>query len=300
MVIQKLKSYQSLMRLNKPIGFFLLLWPTLSALCLAARGVPAIGLLCVFIIGTLLMRSAGCVINDIADRKFDKFVQRTQSRPLVSGTVTVKEALVLVCILFFFALLFVLTLNKLSIFLAFIGFVMAITYPLMKRWIACPQVYLGLTFSWGIPMGYAAVLNTVPKMAWLFYLIIILWTIMYDTMYAMVDREDDLKIGLKSTAILFGSYDLFIIRLLQVSILSLLILMGVLLEPINFNFIKYNITHNIIYDLGLLGVLGCFVYQSILIRHREPLRCFRAFLNNHYALLCLFLGILLKYEYFSA
>ena len=274
------KHYWQLMRFHKPIGTLLLLWPTLWALWIAARGMPSPWILLVFVGGTILMRAAGCVINDVADRNFDGHVSRTKQRPLAVGAVSVKSALVLFGLLSLSAFALVLTMNRLTITLAFIGLALAMIYPFMKRFTHWPQLFLGLAFSWGIPMGFAATLNEVPPVAWVLYGASILWTLVYDTQYAMVDRADDLKIGIKSTAILFGAHDRWIISLLQIAVISLLILVGWLAQ-----------LHQVYY-IGVTVAFGLALYQQHLIANREPKRCMQAFLNNNWFGLAVFIGIL--------
>ena len=270
MTKSKALAFWQLTRMNRPIGSLLLLWPTLWALFLAADGLPDWHVLIVFVLGVLFMRSAGCVINDFADRNVDGHVKRTANRPLPSGLVSSKEALMLFVVLVVCSFLLVLTMNTLTIMLSGIGIVLAVAYPFMKRVTYLPQFVLGLAFSWAIPMAYAAESNQVPTEAWLLFVINALWTIAYDTQYAMVDRDDDLKIGIKSTAILFGRFDKLIIGLLQLSVLTLLIILG------------SHLALSSVYYWGVLAAAGFFVYQQWLIKHREREACFKAFLNNNY------------------
>lgn len=270
MTKSKALAFWQLTRMNRPIGSLLLLWPTLWALFLAADGLPDWHVLIVFVLGVLFMRSAGCVINDFADRKVDGHVKRTANRPLPSGLVSSKEALTLFAVLVMCSFLLVLTMNTLTIMLSGIGIVLAVAYPFMKRVTYLPQFVLGLAFSWAIPMAYAAESNQVPPEAWLLFVINALWTIAYDTQYAMVDRDDDLKIGIKSTAILFGRFDKLIIGLLQLSVLTLLIILG------------SQLALSSMYYWGVLAAAGFFVYQQWLIKGREREACFKAFLNNNY------------------
>jgi len=273
--------YIQLMRLNKPIGILLLLWPTLSALWLAAKGMPSFSILMVFVFGVLLMRSAGCVINDWADRKFDGRVQRTQNRPLATGVIPHEHAIYLFIALSLFAFFLVLSLNQQTILLSFGGVLLAAIYPFMKRVTYFPQVVLGAAFSWGIVMAFSAVNPVVPAEAWLLFLANVLWTLIYDTQYAMVDREDDLKIGIKSTAILFGDGDKFIIGLLQTLVVLTLIFLG-------------NKTQlSAIYYVGLLGIAALFYYQQRLMKKRKTEQCFQAFLNNNWVGLILFVSIVI-------
>ncbi|MGR6832600.1 4-hydroxybenzoate octaprenyltransferase [Aliivibrio wodanis] len=270
MTKSKAQAFWQLTRMNRPIGSLLLLWPTLWALFLAADGLPDWHVLIVFVLGVLFMRSAGCVINDFADRKVDGHVKRTANRPLPSGLISSKEALTLFAVLVLCSFLLVLTMNTLTIMLSGIGIVLAVAYPFMKRVTYLPQFVLGLAFSWAIPMAYAAESNQVPPEAWLLFVVNALWTIAYDTQYAMVDRDDDLKIGIKSTAILFGRFDKLIIGLLQLSVLTLLIILG------------SQLALSSVYYWGVLAAAGFFVYQQWLIKGREREACFKAFLNNNY------------------
>lgn len=272
-------GYWQLMRLDKPIGTLLLLWPTMWSLILAAQGMPDWSVLVVFIAGVILMRAAGCVINDFADRKVDGHVKRTQDRPLPSGRVSAKGAIVLFVCLVGSAFALVLTQNTLTIQLSFMAVVLAFIYPFMKRFTHLPQFFLGMAFSWAIPMAWAAQTGRVDGMAWWLFVINLLWTIAYDTQYAMVDRDDDLKIGIKSTAILFGRWDKRIIALLQLICLAMLIALGQF----------YSL--NSFYYWGVLIAAGLFVYQQMLIKHRERQPCFEAFLNNNYVGLVVTLGL---------
>lgn len=280
---QKLQTYAQLMRIDKPIGTLLLLWPTLWALWIAAQGFPDFSVLLVFTAGVFLMRSAGCVINDFADRKIDGFVERTKQRPLPSGRATSREALCIFLLLATISFALVLTQNNLTIQLSFIGIVLAFAYPFMKRFTYLPQFVLGLAFSWAIPMAYAAQANQLPAVVWLLFTINILWTIAYDTLYAMVDRDDDLKIGVKSSAILFAEHDKLIVGLLQLTFLLLLLLLG-WMEALNS-----------IYFLGLAIVLALFIRQQLNIKGREKKACFKAFLDNNYVGLTIFIALFLAY-----
>jgi 4-hydroxybenzoate polyprenyltransferase len=282
-VENRLSEYAQLMRLHRPIGIYLLLWPTLWALWLAGNGQPPRSSVLVFVLGVVLMRSAGCVMNDLADRDFDPHVARTRDRPLAAGRVSVKEALGLAIALCTVAFLLVLTQNALTIQLSFVGLGLAVTYPFMKRFHDFPQLHLGAAFGWGIPMAYAAVTDTLPLTAWLLFLANIVWSTIYDTQYAMVDREDDLKIGVKSTAIRFGKYDIQIIGNLQLALIVLLAGIG---------FIN---TMGRAYHLSLLIAGGLALYQQYLIRNRNPEDCFKAFLNNNSFGLVVFCGILLDF-----
>lgn len=277
---ERLTQYIYLMRLDKPIGILLLLWPTLWALWLASKGSPNIKILCIFVMGVILMRSAGCIMNDVADRNIDAFVARTRNRPLASGKLRTKEALFLAAFLALLAFMLVLFCNALTIFLAFFGALFAIIYPFLKRITHLPQFMLGIAFTWSIPMAFAAETGTVSLSAWLLFLTGCLWPIIYDTMYAMVDREDDLKIGVKSTAILFERKDTLFIGLFQILFILLLALVGFVfnLKPI--------------YYAALFLVALLFMYQQFLIKDRNPANCFRAFMNNNWVGVIIFLGIL--------
>ena len=278
-----LPDYARLMRLDRPIGILLLLWPTLWALWIAAGGVPDPGVLAVFIAGVVLMRSAGCVINDYADRHFDPHVARTRQRPLATGRVSPREALILFAVLCLLAFALVLTLNRLTVLLSLGGVALAILYPFTKRYTYLPQVVLGAAFGWAVPMAFAAQSGEVPQVAWLLFVANLLWTLAYDTMYAMVDREDDLRIGVKSTAILFGDLDRVIIGVIQVMALLALALIGQrqALGPY--------------YYLGLLVAAGLAIYQQRLMADRSPEGCFSAFLNNNWFGAAVFAGIAATY-----
>ncbi len=279
----KFQALLQLIRFDKPIGTLLLLAPTLWALWIAAGGIPDYRLLLIFVAGTFVMRSAGCIINDLADREMDGAVARTRERPLVTGEVSVGEARALFLALLSVAFLLVLFTNRLTVALSFAGVALASTYPFMKRYTHLPQVVLGAAFSWGIPMAFAAQSGQLPPALWLIYLGNLLWTVAYDTEYAMVDRDDDLTVGIKSTAILFGHHDRLVVGLLQALCLAALYLAGreFQLGPA--------------YLLSLLAVAGLFGYQQLLIRHREPEACFRAFLNNQWVGAVIFAGIAAHY-----
>ena len=279
----KRQALLELMRVDKPIGTLLLLWPTLWALWIAAQGLPKISVLIVFCLGVFLMRSAGCVINDFADRKVDGFVSRTKNRPLPSGRATSKEAVYLFLGLAISSFLLVLTQNNLTIQLSVIGLLLAFSYPFMKRFTHLPQFVLGLAFSWSIPMAYAAEANMLSNSIWLLFIANITWTIAYDTMYGMVDKEDDLKIGIKSTAILFGKNDKLIIGLLQLATLLLLMTVGILEQLTWF------------YYAGLVIAGFLFSQQQRRIKDRDKSACFKAFLDNNYVGLIVFVGLLLTY-----
>ena len=278
---ERLHDYGRLMRVDRPIGTLLLLWPTAWALWLAADGLPDLHLLLIFGLGVFLMRSAGCVINDYADRGFDPHVQRTTERPLAAGRVTAREALALFALLCLAAFVLVLFTNALTIALAFGAVALAALYPFAKRHTYLPQVVLGAAFSWAIPMAFAAQTGGVPAEAWLLFTANLLWTTAYDTMYGMVDREDDLRIGVKSTAILFGDLDRFWIGVLQGAALVALFLLGAQLEL------------GVFYYTGLTVATGLALYHQFLIRHRERDACFRAFLHNNWFGLVVFVGIAL-------
>lgn len=280
---RRLTYYSQLMRLDKPIGILLLLWPAMWALWLAGEGHPDYDLVFIFVGGVILMRSAGCVLNDIADRHFDGHVKRTKNRPLAVGVVTLKEALFLAGVLSFMAFLLVLFCNWLTIGLAFVGLMLASMYPFLKRVTNLPQVGLGVAFAWSIPMAFAAQTNDVSDGGWFLFLTSIVWTLIYDTMYAMVDRDDDLHLGLKSTAILFGSMDRFVLGLLQVLFILLCVIVGLIfyLESA--------------YYVSLLAVAVLFIYQQWLIKDCDREKCFHAFLNNSWVGFAIFLGISLSY-----
>ncbi len=280
---QRLLAYVHLMRADKPIGTYLLLWPTLWALWIAAEGVPSLELLLIFSLGVFLTRSAGCVINDFADRHIDGHVKRTHQRPLPSGRVSEREAIGLFVGLMLVAFLLVLLTNRMTILMSFGGLALAFVYPFMKRYTHLPQLVLGAAFGWAIPMAFTAIQEQIPLTAWLLYAAKLLWTVAYDTQYAMVDRDDDLRIGVKSTAVLFGRLDKLIIGLLQLAALGVLLWVGQLEQL------------GLWYHLGLVAALGFFIYQQWLIRHRERMPCFRAFLNNHYAELAILGSIILDY-----
>ena len=276
-------EYWKLMRFDRPIGILLLLWPTLWGLWLAGQGIPDFRVLFIFVVGVVLMRAAGCVINDFADRKIDGHVERTRGRPLAAGKVTAREAIALFTALVSVAFLLVLMTNQLTVLLSFGALALASVYPFMKRHTHLPQVVLGAAFSWSVVMAFAAQTGTVPAAAWLLYTAVVLWTVVYDTFYAMVDREDDLKIGVKSTAVLFGENDRLITAVLQVLTLATLIMVGTRFQL------------GWVYDLSLVVVMALFLYQQYLIRGRDRALCFQAFLNNNWVGAAVFLGIALDY-----
>ena len=279
----KFNAYWRLMRFDKPIGILLLLWPALWALWIAGAGHPSIKALLAIALGTVLMRAAGCVINDYADREFDPHVERTRLRPIAAGEVSPREALWLFVGLTLTAFLLVLQLNTLSIALSFPGAFLAASYPFTKRLTHLPQAYLGIAFGWAVPMAFAAEMDQIPADAWVLFAATAIWALIYDTMYAMVDRDDDLRIGVKSTAILFGKMDRLIMGILQVLMLGLLFQAG------------QDAGLGSLYHVGLLGGLGFFGYQQWLIRKREKALCFKAFLNNNWFGASIFIGIALDY-----
>jgi 4-hydroxybenzoate polyprenyltransferase len=278
-LVERLNAYEKLMRLDKPIGILLLLWPTLWALWISSFGNPNWAMAWVFIVGVVLMRSAGCVFNDFADRKFDPLVERTKDRLLASGQVSSKEALMLAGTLALIAFLLILRFNTLTILLSVAALFLAVTYPYTKRFFALPQAYLGVAFGFGIVMVFAASYNTISRVAWVLLVANIFWSLAYDTEYAMVDREDDKRIGIKTSALTFGKYDVVAVMLCQLIFLGILAYIGV--------WVKYGV----FYFLGLLLALVLVVYQYTLIQHREPSRCFKAFLNNAWLGGAIFIGL---------
>ncbi len=280
---KQLCAYARLMRLDKPIGILLLLWPTLWALWIASAGHPSYLNLFVFIAGTVLMRSAGCIMNDLADRNFDGHVTRTEKRPLVAGEVTVKQALVLAAMLSLVSFGLVLLLNDLAILLSVPALLLAASYPYTKRFFVLPQAYLGVAFGFGIPMAFAAVQNEVPLVAWLMLLANVAWSLAYDTEYAMVDRPDDLKIGIYSSAITFGRLEVIAIMAFYGVMLALLAYIGDLLNL------------GMPYYIGLIVALGLAIYHFSLIRDRQPASCFKAFLHNNWLGAVVFIGIVANY-----
>ncbi len=276
----RLRAYAELIRLDKPIGIYLLLWPTLWALWIAGDGFPRPTILLIFVIGVILMRSAGCAINDFADRDIDPHVERTKSRPLASGRISATEAVVIFTLLAAVAFALLIALDPLTRIMSVGGLILAASYPFMKRVHYLPQVHLGIAFAWAIPMAFTAQTGELPTTSgWLLFFATILWTTAYDTMYAMADREDDLKIGVKSTAILFGEYDRLIIGALQAGMLLSLYFVGQREQLGTF------------YHLGLAVAVLLSVYQQFLIRNRIPEDCFRAFLNNNYLGAAVFIGL---------
>ena len=282
---ERLIQYALLARMHQPIGSLLLLWPTLWALWIAGAGKPDAEVVLVFVVGVFVMRSAGCVINDYADRRVDPHVRRTMHRPIASGKVKPGEALGLFAALGLIAFALVLTLNRLAVLYSFAGAALAASYPFMKRWTHLPQIHLGVAFGWGIPMAFAALTDEVPPLAWLLLTGVVAWAVVYDTMYAMVDREDDVRVGVKSTAILFGDADRFFVGASQVAVVAVLVLAG-----------RQAGLGAAYYCAVALGTL-LFVYQQHLIREREPAACFRAFLNNNWVGAVVFAGIVADYAW---
>lgn len=280
---RRLPAFIQLTRLNRPIGVYLLLWPTISALWIAAAGWPDLHLLFIFVLGTWVMRSAGCAINDFADKDFDGDVLRTRERPLIIGTITRREAFLTFTALCLVGLVLLLFTNRLTILWSLGAVAVTALYPFMKRYTHLPQVVLGVAFSWGILMAFTAQMGEVPPAVWLLFVANCLWTVAYDTQYAMVDREYDLQIGVKSTAVLFGEADRMIIGILQGMFLLAMVLAGQQFEL------------GIFFHLGLVTALLLFIHQQRLIRHREPDGCFQAFLNNHWVGAAIFAGIFLHY-----
>lgn len=275
--------YWRLVRLDKPIGILLLLWPTLGALWVAADGRPDISLVIVFTLGTILMRSAGCAINDFADRDFDKHVKRTVDRPLASGQIAPWEAIGVACVLALISLGLILHLNALTLKLSVLAVIVAATYPYFKRFFALPQAYLGMAFGFGIPMAFAAVQNTVPATAWWLLAANIFWALAYDTVYAMVDRDDDLKIGIKTSAITFGRFDVLAVMVCYVLHLGILALIG------------WHVGLRAVFATGILLACACAVYHYRLIRNRDRMQCFAAFRHNNWLGAAVFCGIVLDY-----
>lgn len=278
-----LERYIRLTRINRPIGIFLVLWPALWSLWLAAEGWPDVKLIIIFTLGCVMMRSAGCVINDFADRRFDGKVQRTRQRPLATGEVKPMQALMLFAVLSILSFGLTLMTNALTIKLALIGVLLAVIYPFTKRFTHLPQIFLGAAFAWAVPMAFAAQAGTVPASAWLVYVLVVLWAVIYDTFYAMVDRDDDLKVGIRSTAILFGELDRVMTGALQAMMLLGLVLVGGRFEL------------GAVYYVSVAVAGALFVYQQYLIRNRAKDSCFKAFLNNNWVGLAIFCGIVIDY-----
>lgn len=281
---ERLRAYYKLIRLDRPIGIFLLMWPALWALWIAGNGNPPWNIVLIFVLGVALMRSAGCAINDYADRNFDGQVARTRGRPIAAGLIGPHEAIAVFLLLSFFAfVLVVVFLNWQTVALSFVALGLAAVYPFMKRFTHLPQLFLGAAFGWAVPMAFMAVTETIPLVAWVMFIATIVWALIYDTQYAMVDREDDLKIGIKSSAILFGRYDRLFIGLLQVVFISLLVAIGVMAE------------RGLWYYGGLMVASFMSIYQLVLIRRRNPVRCFEAFLHNNYLGMAVFVALVLDY-----
>ena len=282
-VVERLGLYAKLVRLDKPIGTLLLLWPTLWALWIAADGKPSLKLIVIFSLGTLLMRSAGCAINDFADRDFDLHVERTKNRPLTSGKISSKEALVVAGVLALLAFLLVLQTNGLTIALSFVALFVAASYPYTKRFFAIPQAYLGVAFGFGIPMAFAAQTGTVPTLAWLMLLANIFWAIAYDTEYAMVDRDDDVKLGINTSAILFANFDVAAIMICYALVIGVIATIGL---SLGFGWVYY---------LGLAVAAAMMAYHYFLIRDRDRAKCFYAFRHNNWVGGAIFAGIVAHY-----
>ena len=284
-LVSQLRNYGKLMRIDKPIGIWLLLWPTLWALWLAGEGTPDQGLFVVFVLGVLVMRSAGCVLNDYADRKIDPYVERTRTRPIASGAVAPLEALALFVALSMVAIGLATMLNRPAQLLAIVAAVLTISYPFIKRFLSIPQFILGAAFGWAVPMAFAAETGETTQLAWLVFGVAMIWAVIYDTFYAMVDRDDDLKVGMKSTAILFGEVDLFVIAGLQLLMLLALLLVG------------FRAAMSLWY-FGAIAIAGFLMaYHLWLARERQPAGCFAAFLHNHYIGMVVFVGIVLHYTF---
>jgi len=284
----QLRNYGKLMRVDKPIGIWLLLWPTLWALWLAGEGHPDPGLFVIFVLGVFIMRSAGCVLNDYADRNIDPYVERTRSRPIATGAVAPLEALTLFVALGLIAIGLATMLNRQAQLLAIVGAVLTIIYPFIKRYVSIPQFILGAAFGWAVPMAFAAQTGAVPQLAWIVFGAALIWAVIYDTFYAMVDRDDDRKIGVKSTALLFGDADLFVIGGLQVVMLMALMFAGLRAGLGTW------------YYLSLVAAAGLMAYHQWLARDRQPAGCFRAFQHNHIIGLVVFIGIVLNYTFSPA
>jgi len=280
---ERLALYTKLARLDRPIGIFLLMWPALWALWIASEGNPPWGILLIFVVGVVLMRSAGCAINDFADRDLDGQVARTRERPIAAGLLEPKEALGVFLVLSLAAFALVLFLGWRTVALSVVALGLAVVYPFMKRYTHVPQLFLGAAFGWAVPMAFTAVAGSVPTSAWLLFSATVVWALVYDTQYAMADREDDLKVGIKSTAILFGRYDRLIIGLLQLLLLGLLAYVG------------YLAGRGVWYSIGLAAAAVLAIHHQYLIRDREPAACFRAFLDNNYLGMVVFLGFVADY-----
>ncbi len=284
-VITQLRNYGKLMRVDKPIGLWLLLWPTLWALWLAGEGHPDSSLFIVFVLGVFFMRSAGCVLNDYVDRKIDPYIERTRSRPIASGAVIPAEALILFVALSLIAIGLAMMLNRPARMLAIVAAALTVAYPFIKRYVSIPQFILGAAFGWAVPMAFAAQTGETPQLAWLVFSTALIWAVIYDTFYAMVDREDDRKIGVKSTALLFGDVDLFVIAGLQILMLAALVFVGLRAELGSW------------YYAAVVAAAGLMGYHQWLARDRQPAACFAAFLHNHIIGLVIFVGIVLHYAF---
>lgn len=282
----RIQTYVQLMRLDKPIGILLLLWPMLWGLWFAAQGLPDWQILIIFVLGTVLMRSAGCVINDYADRKIDPHVERTKNRPMAAGRVSSKEALLLAAGLSICAFLLILPLNQLTILLSVPALFLAGTYPFTKRFFAMPQAYLGIAFSFGIPMAFAAQTDNLPPIIWILMLANLFWVIAYDTAYAIVDKPDDLKIGIQTSAITFGRFDVLGVMVCHACFIAIMLIIGQLQQM------------NLTYYAGLMGATGLIIYQYTLIRNRDRALCFKAFLHNNWVGMVVFAGIALDFLIF--
>ena len=280
-LLRRAWNYAQLMRLDRPVGIYLLLFPTLWALWFAKGGIPALKLILVFVAGTIVMRSAGCVINDFADRDIDPKVKRTRMRPLAARRVSPWEALALFLVLVLVALWLVTRLDRRTVMFSFIGVALTVSYPFMKRFFPLPQFYLGAAFGWAVPMAFVATVGTVPRIGWLLFIITLLWAGVYDTLYAMVDRDDDLKLGVQSTAVAFGDMDTMLVGVMQAMVLAGLLLAG---HASDAGWLFY---------LSLVIGAGLFAWQQWLIRERERDACFRAFINNQYFGLVVFAGVVL-------
>ncbi len=284
-LLTQLRNYGKLMRVDKPIGFWLLLWPTLWALWLAGEGHPDSGLFVVFVLGVFFMRSAGCVLNDLVDRNIDPYVERTRTRPIASGAVVPTEAFILFVALALIAVGLATMLNRPAQLLAIVAGALTVAYPFIKRYVSIPQLILGAAFGWAVPMAFAAQTGETPQLAWLVFGTALIWAVIYDTFYAMVDREDDRKLGVKSTALLFGDMDLFVIAGLQLVMLTALLFVGLQAKLGFWYFFA------VVIAATLMG------YHQWLARDRQPAGCFAAFLHNHHIGLVIFIGIVLSYTF---